>query len=220
MDFNTTIDIIIKDLNEAREIIDDLKKYPGVPILHIELAKLKCKNAGEVIALLKNQSGSMPVETTAPLSLKTPSAVVTPTPSEKPSQVEVPAHVEIHKESEKIPEAVSESSILADKFSNPSNRFKEQSATVKNDDDISGLLKSKPLTSLSQAIGVNDKFLFIREIFKGNKDAYAQAISRLDSAENLTDARAVITSYTGNITESEAVKQLLSLVRRKLSFNE
>ena len=54
MDFNATIDLIIKDLNEAREIIDDLKKYPGVPALQVELAKSKCKSAGEVIALLKN----------------------------------------------------------------------------------------------------------------------------------------------------------------------
>ena len=56
MDFNATIDLIIKDLNEACEIIDDLKKYPGVPALQVELAKSKCKSAGEVIALLKNMN--------------------------------------------------------------------------------------------------------------------------------------------------------------------
>ena len=54
MDFNKTIDIIIKDLREAREIIDDLKNYPGVPQLQIELIKSKCKSAEEIIALLKN----------------------------------------------------------------------------------------------------------------------------------------------------------------------
>ncbi len=53
MDFNATIDLIIKDLQEAREIIDDLKKCPGIPVLQVELAKAKCKSAGEVIALLK-----------------------------------------------------------------------------------------------------------------------------------------------------------------------
>ena len=53
MDFNATIDLIIKDLKEASDIIDDLKKYPGVPLLQVELAKSKCKSAGEVIAMLK-----------------------------------------------------------------------------------------------------------------------------------------------------------------------
>ena len=54
MDLNSTIDIIIKDLNEVREIIDDLKRYPGVPELQIEMAKSKCRSVSEVIALFKN----------------------------------------------------------------------------------------------------------------------------------------------------------------------
>ena len=54
MDFNATIDLIIKDLKEASDIIDDLKKYPGVPVLQVELAKMKCRSAGEVIAILKD----------------------------------------------------------------------------------------------------------------------------------------------------------------------
>ena len=45
-------------------------------------------------------------------------------------------------------------------------------------------------------------------------------LSRLENAENLTDARAVIMSYTGDNIESEAVKQLLDLVKRKLPSNE
>ena len=58
MDFNATIDLIIKDLRDASDIIDDLKKYPGVPQLQVELAKSKCKSAGEVIALLKTLKGN------------------------------------------------------------------------------------------------------------------------------------------------------------------
>ncbi|MBI5008973.1 MAG: hypothetical protein HZB98_04865, partial [Bacteroidia bacterium] len=54
MEFNATIDLIIKDLNDACRIIDDLKSYPGVPEIQVELAKAKCKSAGDVIALLKS----------------------------------------------------------------------------------------------------------------------------------------------------------------------
>ena len=195
MDFNATIDLIIKDLDEAREIIDDLKKYPGVPVLQIELAKSKCKSAGEVIALLKRLRDNMPV-------------LITPPPVEK------------KEESKKAQKKASESAIIADKFNHLSNRFNEQLGSMKSDDDISDILKTKPLTNLSEAIGVNDKFQFIREIFDGNKDAYIQAISRLDHAESLKDARAVIMSYTGDSNENKAVKQLLNLVKRKLPSNE
>ena len=123
-------------------------------------------------------------------------------------------------ESKKMPEKVSESPILADKFSHLSNRFNEQLGNLKSDEDVSDIMKAKPLTNLTEAIGVNDKFLFIREIFNGNNEAYTQAIERLDNSENYSDARAVLMSYTGNSNENEAVKQLLDLVKRKLPPNE
>jgi hypothetical protein len=53
MDFNRTVDLIIKDLYEAGEIIDDLKNYPGVPAFQVELAKSKCKSAAEIIHFSK-----------------------------------------------------------------------------------------------------------------------------------------------------------------------
>jgi hypothetical protein len=233
MDFNATIDLIIKDLDEAREIIDDLKKYPGVPALQVELAKSKCKSAGEVISLLKSPGdNTIPIrkepikppqqqqitdETKAPA---TPARVIAPL-KEKQKETkpdETTKHVVIKKEeSKKSPKNVPDSTIIADRFSHLSNRFNEQLGSLKSDDDI---LKSKPLTSLSEAIGVNDRFLFIREIFDGNKDAYTQAISRLDNSESLADAKAVIMSYTGDNNENEAVKQLIDLVKRKLPSNE
>ena len=54
MDFNSTIDIMIRDLRELREIIDDFKNYHDVPQIQIELAKSKCKSTEEIIALLKS----------------------------------------------------------------------------------------------------------------------------------------------------------------------
>jgi len=236
MDFNATIDLIIKDLDEAREIIDDLKKYAGVPALQVELAKSKCKSAGEVIALLKILKDNDSVVKEEPIQPRQQSKLsaekkmpvkplkINQLPEEKKTEtipVEMTAPPVMKKEkSDKIPEKLAESMIIADKFSHLANRFNEQLRNRKGDDDLSEMMKTKPLTSLSEAIGVNDKFHFIREIFNDNKDAYTQAISRLERAENLTDARAVIMSYTGDNNENEAVKQLLDLVKRKLPSNE
>ena len=216
MDFNTTIDLIIKDLVEAREIIDDLKKYPGVPALQVELAKSKCKSAGEVIAMLKTLRDSSPVAQMEPLQQV---QVQKQYPPEEKKTIEPPPAV-IKVESKKPLLKEEESSIVADTFSDHSSRLNEQLGNIKSEEDISEILKTKPLTSLSEAIGVNDKFHFIREIFDDNQKAYTQAISRLEIAESLSDARAVIMSYTGDGNENEAVKQLLDLVKRKLSSNE
>jgi hypothetical protein len=232
MDFNATIDLIIKDLRETAEIIDDLKKYPGVPFLQVELAKSKCKSAGEVISLLKNLTEKISVAVTSPpvesepavvippSPIITPTPVIDPAPVTTPSPVKTPTPVQNTDIPKKEREKVTDYPILADKFNRPSNRSDGQSDNRAIEEDASEILMARPITNLSEAIGLNDKFLFIGEIFKGNKEEYAQIISRLDKAENLTDARAIITSYTGNSNEYEAVKQLLRLVKRKFPPHE
>jgi len=269
MDFNATIDLIIKDLDEAAEIINDLKKYPGVPILQIELAKSKCKSAGEVISLLKSQRENIPELSDAAIDhhnqsqvqldedkKSTASSVISNLSSEEKKDgitaVEIKPQmldhqqkneniadttkaidktevskdktstsiVEKKEEVNKIVKRPPETPIIADKFSHLSSRFNEQLGSQKGEDDGTDILSKKRLSNLSEAIGVNDKFLFIREIFDGNKDEYNKAILKLDNAKNLDDARAIIMSYTDYSEENKAVKQLLSLVKRKLPSNE
>lgn len=256
MDFNTTIDIIIKDLREAREIIDDLKHYPGVPQIQVELAKSKCKSAEEIIALLK----TMKLEFQSPSGQKAEVIKVTDIvedvkviKSTKPVRPEVlieindkedsqslTAKVNSKKEPEVIKPSVKEKqvkqddtmirkklrekqtdkNIVADKFSARSNTYNEQLGNIKSEGDISSVIKSRPVTNLTEAIGINDKFLFIREIFDGDPLSYYEAIAKLNNVENLSDAKAVIMSYTGESDENETVKQLLDLVKRKLPADE
>jgi hypothetical protein len=233
MDLNATIDIIIKDLREAGEIIDDLKRYPGVPELQVELAKSKCISASEVISLFKNLPGkTAPVREEKPVIqnaikqeqeiLKTFQAVQIPEKDfaevARPNKPEaISAAVEVPVQPIK---KTAESPIIADQFSNRPESFNETLGSHKHEDDVLEILKTKPLQSLNEAIGINDKFLFIREIFDGNVELYNQAIIKLESVGSLGDARAVIISYTGENTENEAIKQLLDLIKRKFPSNE
>jgi hypothetical protein len=241
MDLNVAIDIIIKDLNEARDIIEDLKRYPGVPAFQVELAKSKCRSAAEVITLLKDLSEKVnaardnpqekkeekpaeikvepvvkkvepPVEIVAvpPVEIRNETKVVIP-PEQKPT---------INLEPKPATRKPSENAILADQFSGMDESFNEKMGSVKHDDDIVEMMKSKPLANLSEAIGVNDRFLFIREIFKGDQDSYNAAIIKLNSAPSLTDAKALIVDYTRDNADNEAVKQLMDLLKRKFHSYE
>jgi hypothetical protein len=245
MDFNSTIDLIIKDLNEASGIIDDLKNYPGVPEFQVELAKAKCRSAGEVIALLKsirhqpfvrtNDKTTGPgvkeatqEETKPPdqdISFQQPGPTVGKKPPARSIKISQDEEVPEKKAEKKITALKTEtdkpeSSIIADNFSNMSERINELLGTIKSEGDVSSRIKSKHINSLNAAIGINDRFLFIREIFDGNKDAYEQAIAKLELTDNEADARAVIISYTGSNRENESVRLLLDLVKRKLSPDE
>jgi hypothetical protein len=54
MELKSTINIILKDLEDARALIDDLRNYQGVPLIQIELARAKCRSAEDVIRLLSS----------------------------------------------------------------------------------------------------------------------------------------------------------------------
>ncbi len=249
MDLNAAIDIIIKDLTEAQEIIDDLRKYREVPVFQIELAKSKCKSASEVIALFKTLRADAneqkeekrerapfhSVEDKAPETVKddSPETQRKEPPSfreEEPATREEQQIVDesvIHSTpSVKEPPPAAqqkkgnESVTIADRFTDRPESFNEKLGSLKHDGDLLEVLKSKPLSSLNQAIGINDKFLFIREIFDGNHESYNQAINRLESVSSLEDAKSVIVSFSGRDTDNEAVKQLLDLIKRKLPTYE
>ncbi|MCU0473621.1 MAG: hypothetical protein MUC93_09685 [Bacteroidales bacterium] len=223
MDFNTTVDLIIKDLNEARNIIDDLKNYPGVPSFQVELAKSKCKSASELIALLKNLQDAKTEETWKESHVHPHKEISVISPSEeiqhetKPkSEAVSPSSGISEQPSKKVPE----SAIFADTFNHLPDSLNEKLGNLRDEDDVSDILKTKKLTNLTEAIGVNDKFLFIRELFNGNPESYNKAISSLEEVKTLDDAKAVIMSFIGDNKETDAVRQLLNLVKRKFPGNE
>ncbi|MBP5474568.1 MAG: hypothetical protein J6X92_07425 [Bacteroidales bacterium] len=55
MDFKTTVDIIINDIKELEHIVDDFKNYPDVSSLQIRIAKSKCRNAIEILEIIKEE---------------------------------------------------------------------------------------------------------------------------------------------------------------------
>ena len=249
MDFNSALDIIIKDLKEAREIIDDLKNYPDVPRFQIELAKSKCKSAEEILLLLKDIESSAVnksskettiVKTTAPdveqeipeIEISESKMAGDQTEAKKEQQIPEIKKEEVRQPEpeEKVTDVTDEvqlenrtrtdkksSPIVADSFSKSSNIINEQLGKQKRDDDISSVVKSKPVTNLKDAIGINDKFLYIREMFEGSPTRYEEAISKLNEMHNIAEARTLIFSFVENDEENETALQLFDLVKRKLS---
>lgn len=243
MDFNATIDLIIRELDEARDIMEDLKKFDGAPLLEIELAKSKIRNAGEVIAFLKDRregagsnrkqetvvpekQGRMPeppAERQAPVI--TESRTAKPEPEKKQAEKEKTLEIEPEEERKDPgkPEPASEQKpfvapIIADTFSHLANRFNEQLGENQSDDF--SYTHGRHYTSLSDAIGVNDRFYFIRELFDGDREAYNSAVSKLETAGSLTQAKEMIMGFRKNKGDDEAAKHLIELVKRKFSPHE
>lgn len=81
------------------------------------------------------------------------------------------------------------------------------------------LQKQSKVESLKKAIGINEKFFFINELFDGNLNDYNETIDSLDKMESIEACFAFLeelsqkNDWQGN---AEAVEQLKQFIERKL----
>ena len=78
-----------------------------------------------------------------------------------------------------------------------------------------GIAESAPVASLREAIGINDRFLLIRDLFGGDAAAYEKAVVAIDSFDNLDDCMVhIVENYSWRST-SDGAKLIMNLIQRK-----
>lgn len=78
-----------------------------------------------------------------------------------------------------------------------------------------GIADSAPVVSLRSAIGINDRFLLIRDLFDGDADAYEKAIVAIDSFDNLDDCMVHIVENYSWRSSSDGARLIMDLIQRK-----
>ena len=79
-------------------------------------------------------------------------------------------------------------------------------------------LQHSTVNSLQSAIGINDKFLFVNELFNGSMEKYNRSIANLDDLKTLNGALIYLNELRVELqwnSSNEAYKKLLELVHRK-----
>lgn len=107
--------------------------------------------------------------------------------------------------------------ILADKYQGKRKFRNEVIAEQHQKTDMQSKLQSKPITDLAKAIGINDKFLFIKELFGGDADLYAQTIKHLNQLTDLNDAIIFIQENFDWDADNETAMAFIDLIRRKFA---
>jgi hypothetical protein len=95
------------------------------------------------------------------------------------------------------------------------DRLKQQNS------EVGELLKGVPIKDLRKAIGINDRFVFISELFRGDEAMYERSIKTINSFNIFPEAQYWINRELivklGWDAESESVKHFYQLVRRRFS---
>lgn len=234
MDLIKAVSIIRKDLEEVSAMLDQLSVTPGSHIAEIELARSRVHSATEMLKVLP-QLNEVPV--LQPVNKEDPAPAMQPVVEVKAEtrlearpevRVDVAAEVKAEATPEPKPkptpevktETVAEKGkpILADKF-NAADTIGKKASSVKQDEVIASVMHNKPISDIGTAIGINDKFYFIRELFSGDTRAYQDTIKRLNSSASLGEAMRILDENTVMGSDPSAQSSFVDIVRRKFNIN-
>ena len=84
-------------------------------------------------------------------------------------------------------------------------------------DMASEIVRKERITDLKQAIGSNDKFLLLRDLFGGDTERYERTTDRLNEFDDLDDCIIYISENYDWNPSSDGVRFLMELLERKLS---
>ena len=232
MDFNTAIGIIKKDLEEARGLLEQMISQTDTHVAELEFARTRIKSAAELLEIFpqlkevldepekRKASHEPPVISKNPA----PEKVIAPPPPAETIGQKIKETKEVTEKKTDKNDPVhtrpgeTNKTILADKFAGP-DRLGEKITTAKQDEIIVSVRSARPIDDIASAIGINDKFYFIRELFSGDSLAYQDTIKRLNSASSLGEAMKILDESTVMGSDPAAQSAFVDVVRRKFNIN-
>lgn len=138
-------------------------------------------------------------ETAAAQAAAEPEAVPTVTPEVQPAA-----------------ETAEHTAVLGEVINAGTTTVADAIAASQPEDVASHIAHSDRIDDLNRAIGVNDKFIMIRDLFGGDGEAYAKAIADLNAFTDFDECLVYIASNYRWNPDSDGTRMLMELLTRKL----
>jgi hypothetical protein len=207
MIYRNTLEAALDNLHEIEDLLKVFPANGNIPAIEIDLTMQKIRNLYELLLMMKNSYSEIAegasVETSDKITDKKLNYTAARIKEEKP-------------ETEKMKEQVhqsEETQILSDKFKGGETLYESLHQSFSNHHEIVGNVK--PVSDILSAIGLNDRFTFIRELFENNTPIFENTIKMINEAGNYDEACGYLNGHFAWDMESDVVKQLLDIVRRK-----
>jgi hypothetical protein len=184
---------IIKD--NTQEVIAEIKETPEKPLVIVNnqpiIEEIKPIQVSEKEKEEEEEEVHLKVEEVEVIFAPEPKAII----EEKVVEIKEETIKETIKNAEDKQKAAirtdlfgSSATTIADKYKNETKSVNEKIQKSKTDKSIGLKMLHNPIKDLKSAIGINEKFLFINELFKGNMKAYNDSIINLNDSESYDKA--------------------------------
>lgn len=110
--------------------------------------------------------------------------------------------------------------LVGEQFNVEKSSVHERLAQIRDDKSIGMRMQYKPVTNIKEAIGLNEKFLFINELFSGDINAYNSAVNELNSCASIHEAFELLNRFTEEFKwdgqrSAETIEKFANLVQRR-----
>jgi len=239
MEIKYTIEILTKDIQDIEKLVGNIGNSKEASAIELDLALSKLRNVYEILTLIKadrlhelvkdpaaeeESSTELKAEQEPEAELKTEVADA-PAPETEPEHEKEPeTEPEKEPKTEAVPappgepQADSETesadpAILAEKFSAESSINENMAGKLGNEQEAK--LMGQAIDTISRNIGINDRFLIIRELFDGDSDRFTLLVNELDNAENYQVAKGILDEQFAEYMDHEGVVVLTGLLKRR-----
>lgn len=232
MSYKNAFEEIYSDLEEIKKLIAKYEAQSGdVPQIEIDLALSRMRNAYEVLTMMsrsvqeniipaepENEPGPEEIkETRQKAEPPSEAEEKEPEPQDAGHQTSPEPEFEVEKPQNGDKAKKEHKKIFADRFEAPQNQINEKIGKNQKANDLASKLKAKPIKDIHTAIGVNDRFLFTKELFNGNKEKYREVVDTVNNASGYDEAMEYINYEFDWDTDNPYVQLFLDIVKRKHS---
>jgi hypothetical protein len=122
---------------------------------------------------------------------------------------EIPVSGEVELEEE---EQVETDRRLGDSFL----KGKSVNDIIEDQNKLEFKLSNRPVESIQTAIGINDRFQYIRELFDGKPEKFKETVSSIDSMNNIQEA-VVFLQQNFKWKKNETSLKFVNLIKRRFA---
>ncbi len=223
MEFKTTLEIVTKDIQDIEKLVSNFKNYSRIPNIELDLALSRLRNVYDLLLMFKSDNDD--AKDASHSHKPTPNTLAETTAKDKPDgfpdtlsvQAEnvKPVTERVRKDTSTPPPVAAERPIVKKKTVEEKKFINEKLGEQTIKKDVSSKLQGPAIKTIAGSLGINDKFLFIRELFGGNADTFRLTMNELDEVHNFNEAYSLLMDRFHWDMDSEPVQMLLNLIRRK-----
>jgi len=238
MSYRHTLEAAIESLHEIGDLIKGFPPDGNIPVIELDLSLQKLRNVYELLLMIRNPVSDQTdaatsfvtemVSETSNVEEKVPETTMVIEKVTETEITEVKTEVKVVTgqpvtapvtDPERPGANVTKGSprqttqIISDRFKGRSTLHETLHQSVPREN--STLAHSKPVIHLMTAIGINDRFTFIRELFNNDAPAFENTMNILNEATSFNDAYNYMIQQHDWDMDSDAVQLLLEIIRRK-----